>query len=382
MALRPEEVMVIAQTYTDDSIAGGGISAGKNCTIDSITDITGGHRVTFKWYLDNGTVQTRTMDVMDGEQGPQGEPGENGATGPAGPKGDKGDKGDTGATGATGAQGPQGLQGIQGIQGIKGDKGEPGDDGADGKSFEIKAAYDTYADLIADHPTGQAGDAYFVGLSNNPDLYVWLSSDLTWHNNGPIAGVKGDKGDKGDPGEQGAVGPQGPQGPKGDPGEGAVDSVNGKTGAVTIDAADVGALPDDTVIPEKTSDLTNDSNFVVDSSYVHTDNNYDSTSKSIVDGVTAALAAKANTADLAAVATSGSYADLLNKPTMPSALADLSDDATHRLVTDTEKTTWSSKQDGLTFDDVPTQSSNNPVKSGGIYTYIDTMITQALAGSY
>lgn len=42
---------------------------------------------------------------------------------------------------------------------------------------------------------------------------------------------------------------------------GTVLSVNGKTGAVELDASDVGALPDDTFIPTKTSDLTNDSGF-------------------------------------------------------------------------------------------------------------------------
>lgn len=36
------------------------------------------------------------------------------------------------------------------------------------------------------------------------------------------------------------------------PGGGAVDSVNGQTGTVVLDAADVGALPDDTVIPDIT----------------------------------------------------------------------------------------------------------------------------------
>lgn len=36
---------------------------------------------------------------------------------------------------------------------------------------------------------------------------------------------------------------------------------------------------------------------------------------------------------------SGNYNDLSNKPTIPSALADLSEDTTHRVVTDTEKTT-------------------------------------------
>lgn len=42
---------------------------------------------------------------------------------------------------------------------------------------------------------------------------------------------------------------------------GGVTSVNGQTGAVVLDADDVGALPDDTFIPTKTSDLTNDSGF-------------------------------------------------------------------------------------------------------------------------
>jgi len=40
---------------------------------------------------------------------------------------------------------------------------------------------------------------------------------------------------------------------------------------------------------------------------------------------------------------SGAYADLTGKPTIPTALSDLSDDATHRLVTDTEKSTWNGK---------------------------------------
>lgn len=45
---------------------------------------------------------------------------------------------------------------------------------------------------------------------------------------------------------------------------GTVLSVNGMTGAVVLDADDVGALPDDTFIPTKTSDLTNDSGFITD----------------------------------------------------------------------------------------------------------------------
>lgn len=123
----------------------------------------------------------------------------------------------------------------------------------------------------------------------------------------------------------------------GNPIRGAVESVNGKDGTVVLTASDVGALPSTTAIPTKTSDLTNDSgfitssslptrtsqltndsgfitsgdiptiptktsdltndsNFVADASYVHTDNNYDATAKAIVDGATAAIAAKSTVA--------------------------------------------------------------------------------------
>lgn len=44
--------------------------------------------------------------------------------------------------------------------------------------------------------------------------------------------------------------------------EAPVTSVNSKTGAVQLNASDVGALPDTTVIPTKTSQLDNDSGFI------------------------------------------------------------------------------------------------------------------------
>ena len=46
-----------------------------------------------------------------------------------------------------------------------------------------------------------------------------------------------------------------------------VNSVNGKTGDVVLNAADVGALPNTTVIPSKTSQLTNDSGFITDKEF-------------------------------------------------------------------------------------------------------------------
>ena len=44
-------------------------------------------------------------------------------------------------------------------------------------------------------------------------------------------------------------------------------------------------------------------------------------------------------------------AQILNKPTIPTALADLSSDSTHRIVTDVEKTTWNGKQPAMGSDD-------------------------------
>lgn len=42
--------------------------------------------------------------------------------------------------------------------------------------------------------------------------------------------------------------------------------------------------------------------------------------------------------------------------------------ATNLFVTSSEKSTWNGKQDALTIDSEPTESSTNPVQSGGVYT--------------
>lgn len=68
-----------------------------------------------------------------------------------------------------------------------------------------------------------------------------------------------------------------------------VQSVNGQTGAVSLGASDVGALPDTTPIPTKTSDLANNG----------------------ADGTSTYVEAD----DLAPVATSGAYSDLTGQPT-------------------------------------------------------------------
>ena len=76
-------------------------------------------------------------------------------------------------------------------------------------------------------------------------------------------------------------------------------------------AQEVGALPADTVIPTVP---TNVSAFTNDAGYLTTHQD---------------ISMKANSADLAAVATSGSYNDLENKPFIPSKVSDLTDDSGH-----------------------------------------------------
>ena len=163
--------------------------------------------------------------------------GENGATGPAGPKGDTGDKGDTGEKGSKGDKGETGATGEKGEQGLKGDTGDTGpagpagqagatgDTGATGIGTTIKGSYNTYQELIAEHPTGNDGDSYLV----NGSLYVWLNN--TWDNVGNIKGEKGDTGatgDKGDTGDTGVKGDAGETGPKGDTGVGSDEEAGWK----------------------------------------------------------------------------------------------------------------------------------------------------------
>ncbi len=80
-------------------------------------------------------------------------------------------------------------------------------------------------------------------------------------------------------------------------------------------------------------------------------------------GLAARLNEKADLADLAAVATSGSYNDLTDKPAIPAKVSDLTNDAGYLTNDD-----LSGMQETLTFDDAPTSGSANPVKSGGVYT--------------
>lgn len=66
-------------------------------------------------------------------------------------------------------------------------RGANGQNGQDGKSFTVKGTYNTMADLIAAHPTGEEGDAYMVA----GDLVVWNVDTNSWEDVGRIQGPSG-----------------------------------------------------------------------------------------------------------------------------------------------------------------------------------------------
>lgn len=74
-----------------------------------------------------------------------------------------------------------------------------------------------------------------------------------------------------------------------------------------------------TELPTKTSDLTNDSDYVVDASYTHTDNNYTTTEKNKLSGI--ASGAEVNVQADWNVTDSASDAYIKNKPTIPSGVS-------------------------------------------------------------
>lgn len=138
-------------------------------------------------------------------------------------------------------------------------------------------------------------------------------------------------------------------------------TINGKslTNNITLTAEDVDALPSTTNIPSSTSDLTNDSNFVSDSYYVHTDNNYTITEKNKLAGIEAG--AQVN----------------------PTSLSELAEDSTHRLVTDIEKATWNAKSEfsGSYNDltDKPTIPSDNTQLTNGAGYVTQTEVNTSVA---
>lgn len=166
-------------------------------------------------WKDGDVITAARMNKL--EQGlksiPAGEQGPAGPTGPAGPRGPAGPQGEPGPAGPAGPSGAQGVSGEQGPIGPQGPAGPAGPEGPQG-------------------PKGDPGDTPQIGENGN------------WWIGGTDTGIPASGG-----------------------GSGGVESFKGRTGAVVPMAGDytaamVGALPASTTIPDKTSQLTNDSNFV------------------------------------------------------------------------------------------------------------------------
>ena len=242
---------------------------------------------------------TEHKTELKGDPGPQGEKGRQG------PQGEKGEQGPQGAKGDKGDPGPQGEKGEQGPQGAKGDKGDKGDDGADGATPNITIG------TVTTGSAGSSASATITGTTPNLTLNMTIPR-----------GAKGETGANGKDGLTTAI------------------SVNGSTythvnGTIT--------LPNYPTVPTVTNDLTNGLKSNYDTAYTHSQSahapsnaqkNSDITKAEIEAKLTGNITTHthsqyltehqpltdyAKTADLATVATTGSYNDLTNKPTIPTA---------------------------------------------------------------
>lgn len=116
--------------------------------------------------------------------------------------------------------------------------------------------------------------------------------------------------------------------------DGKVTSVNGKTGDVVLNAESVGALPNTTKIPSATSDLTNDSGYItvadapVQSVDGQTGDVVTNAVKTTAQTLTNAQKAQARTNIGAGTSSfSGVYDDLIGKPPIPSKTSELDNDS-------------------------------------------------------
>ena len=256
-----------------------------------------------------------------GERGLQGIPGETGPEGPRGPKGEKGDQGEPGERGPAGPQGEQGIQGVRGPQGIQGEKGEKGDRG----------------------PTGLTGPEGPQGPKGNTGEPGPRGDKGDQGNPGPQGpkGSKGDSGDtgpKGDKGDTGPAGPQGEKGEKGDTGEKGPKGDQGDTGPAGPqgEKGEKGDPGDDGISPTVTiTDIETGHRVTI------TDRDHpQGQSFDVADGG-GDMCSDAYDPDGAVMSAGG----------IPAYVDDALEDV----------------QGLLTFDDTPTEGSENPVTSDGIY---------------
>jgi len=126
------------------------------------------------------------------------------------------------------------------------------------------------------------------------------------------------------------------------PNNGTLTIQKNGTNVATFTANQATASTANITVPTKTSDITNDSNFVVDASYVHTDNNYTNADQTKLAGIPSNAAANVQADWNQTTTTADDY--IKNKPTIPTNTSDLTNDSgfvtstyltTNNYVTDT-----------------------------------------------
>lgn len=147
----------------------------------------------------------------------------------------------------------------------------------------------------------------------------------------------------------------------------------------------------DITVPTKTSDITNDSSYVSDSSYVHTDNNYTTTEKTKLSGIAAGAEVNVQSNWNESDTTSDSY--IQNKPTIPTVPTNISaftndigyltsesdpvfSGSAASTITSSDISSWTAKQDALvsgtnikTINNTSLLGSGNITIGGGTSDY-------------
>lgn len=277
---------------------------------------------------------TTTAEILNGAQGPKGEKGEKGDQGEKGERGEQGiqgeqgPQGNRGPQGEQGAQGPRGERGLQGIKGDKGDKGEKGAAGTNGTNGQdgfsptanVTKSGDTATIRITDKngtTTAQIKDGTGAAItvdsamsltSTNPVQNKVISSALSAKANPSDIPTKTSQltNDSGYITSYTETDPIFSASAAAGITSANITTWNGKsdfsgnyndlTNKPTIPAAQVNSdwnatsgkaqILNKPTIPTKTSDLANNSNFVADASYVHTDNNFTTTYKNRINTLT------------------------------------------------------------------------------------------------
>lgn len=343
----------------------------------------------------------------------QGPKGETGATGPEGPKGDTGDTGPQGPKGEKGDPGANGANGADGFSPIA-NVTKSGDtatititdkngtttaqvkDGSDAtvtvdsalsstsenpvQNKVINSALNAKADS-SDIPTKTSdltNDSGFItGYTETDPIYSAsvaagiTSADITaWNNKSDFSGDYSDLTNK-------PTIPAAQVNSDWNATSGLARILNKPTLATVATSGSYNDLSNKPTIPTKTSDLTNDSDFVEDASYVHTDNNYTTAEKNKLAGI--AAGAEVNVQSDWSATDSSSDAFIKNKPTIPTV-----NNATLTIQKNgtTVKTFTANASSNVTANiTVPTQTSELTNNSGFLTTSTLPIVTSISSSS-